>query len=109
MLAIIPARRGSKGLKDKNIKLINNKPLICYTIEAAIKSKKVKDIFISTDDKRIVKIAKKYNIKIPFLRPKKLSSDTSPVIQTYLHTVDYLNKRKKKKINNFVVLLQTAT
>lgn len=108
MLAIIPARKGSKGLKGKNIKLINNKPLISHTIEAALKSKKVKDIFISTDDKRIVQIAKKYNIKIPYLRPKRLASDRSPAIQTYLHTIDYLNKNKKEKIKNFVVLLPTA-
>ena len=96
------------GVKKKNIKLINNKPLISHTIEAALKSKKVKDIFISTDDKRIVQIAKKYNIKIPYLRPKRLASDRSPAIQTYLHTIDYLNKNKKEKIKNFVVLLPTA-
>ena len=108
MLAIIPARKNSKGLKDKNIKLINGKPLIAYTIEAAIKSKYIYKVFISTDYERIIKIASKYKIKIPFLRPKRFATDKSPAIKTYLYTVQKLNKVNPTKVKNFIVLLPTS-
>lgn len=108
MLAIIPARKGSKGLKNKNIKLINKKPLISYTIEAAIKSSKITEIFISTNDLRVIKIASSYNINTPFLRPNKLATDKSPAIETYLDSIEKLNMNLKKKHKNFVVLLPTS-
>tara|TARA_B100000787_G_scaffold163912_2_gene146050 strand:+ start:1397 stop:2089 length:693 start_codon:yes stop_codon:yes gene_type:complete len=108
MLAIIPARKGSKGLKNKNIKLINKKPLISYTIEAAIKSSKITEIFISTNDLRVIKIASSYNINTPFLRPNKLATDKSPAIEAYLDSIEKLNMNLKKKYRNFVVLLPTS-
>ena len=108
MLAIIPARKGSKGLPNKNIKRIKNKPLISYTIEAALKSKKIDNIFISTNDKRIISIAKNYKLNIPFMRPDELATDNSPAIKTYLHTIKKLEKIYKKNIKNFVVLLPTS-
>ena len=60
MLAIIPARKGSKGLKNKNIKKLLNKPLICWTIEALLKSKKITNIIVTTNDERVIKICKRY-------------------------------------------------
>jgi CMP-N,N'-diacetyllegionaminic acid synthase len=76
-IAIIPARSGSKGLKDKNIKLLNGKPLIAYTIEAAINSKQFDEIFVSTDSERYAQIASKWGANVPFLRSEDLSSDTA--------------------------------
>ena len=76
-LAIIPARSGSKELKDKNIKLLNGKPLIYYTIEAAIKSKMFDEIMVSTDSKKYAEIAKQYGAKVPFMRNSELSNDTA--------------------------------
>lgn len=71
-LAIIPARSGSKGLKDKNIKLLNGKPLIAYSIEAAKKSGIYSHILVSTNSERYGKIAIKYGAEVPFIVQKKM-------------------------------------
>jgi CMP-N,N'-diacetyllegionaminic acid synthase len=76
-IAIIPARSGSKGLKDKNIKLLNGKPLIAYTIEAAFNSKIFDEVFVSTDSEKYALIAKEYGANVPFLRSESMSSDTA--------------------------------
>lgn len=76
-IAIIPARSGSKGLKDKNIKLLNGKPLLAYSIEAALKSKCFDTVFVSTDSKKYAEIAKEYGAEVPFLRSKTNSGDKS--------------------------------
>lgn len=77
ILAIIPARSGSKGLEDKNIKSLNGKPLIAYTIEAAVKSEVFEDIIVSTDSEKYKKISEEYGAWVPFLRSKELAQDTS--------------------------------
>ena len=74
-IAIIPARSGSKGLKDKNIKLLNNKPLIAYTIDEAKNSGLFDEIIVSTDSKKYADIAKRYGANVPFLRSNKNSND----------------------------------
>lgn len=76
-LAIIPARSGSKGLKDKNIKLLNGKPLLAYTIEAAKESGLFDEIMVSTDSKGYADIAKRWGANVPFLRSDELSNDTA--------------------------------
>ena len=76
-IAIIPARSGSKGLKDKNIKLLNGKPLLAYSIEAAKKSKLFDEIFVSTDSIEYAEIAKKWGANVPFLRSAELATDTA--------------------------------
>ncbi len=80
MLAIIPARGGSKGIPGKNIKLLCGKPLIVYTIEAVMAAKSVERITLSTDDPEIAKIASNYGIEIPFMRPEHLAKDDSLAI-----------------------------
>ena len=78
-IAIIPARSGSKGLKDKNIRMLNGKPLMAYTIEAALKSKCFDVVMVSTDSKKYARIAKEYGAEVPFLRNEETSQDkTSP-------------------------------
>lgn len=76
-IAIIPARSGSKGLKDKNIKDLCGKPLIAYTIEAAIESKMFDTIMVSTDSEKYAVISRQYRAKVPFLRSSATSSDTA--------------------------------
>lgn len=76
-LAIITARSGSKGLKDKNIKLLNGKPLLAYTIEAAKESGLFDGIFVSTDSENYAKIAQEWGASVPFLRSEELSTDTA--------------------------------
>ncbi|OGZ22927.1 MAG: hypothetical protein A3A08_02660 [Candidatus Nealsonbacteria bacterium RIFCSPLOWO2_01_FULL_41_9] len=93
ILAIIPARGGSKGLPKKNIKFLAGKPLIAHTIEKALKSKYLDKVIVSTDDKKIAEISKKYGAQVPFLRPKKYAKDNSPVFETILHAVNWLEKK----------------
>lgn len=89
-LAIIPARSGSKGVKNKNIRLLNGKPLLAYSIEAAISSGLFTEIMVSTDSDEYAEIAKSYGAKVPFLRSDSNSTDSasswdmvSEVIQNY--------------------------
>ena len=76
-IAIIPARSGSKGLPDKNIRLINGKPLMAYSIEAALNSGCFDTVFVSTDSEKYAAIAREYGASVPFLRDETLASDTA--------------------------------
>lgn len=108
MLAIIPARGGSKGLPGKNIKLLNNKPLIAYTIEAALKSNNISRVIVSTDDEKIAKIALDFGAEIPFMRPDNLATDDAKSIDVYQYTIEHLEKKYNMKINEFIVLQPTS-
>jgi CMP-N,N'-diacetyllegionaminic acid synthase len=108
ILAIIPARGGSKTLPGKNIKLLNGKPLIAYTIEEALKSNYISRIVISTDDEAISEVGKKYGAEVPFLRPDELSTDYSPTIDAVIYTVNRL-KDMQGYIPDYVCLLQCTT
>ena len=92
VVCIIPARGGSKGVPKKNIKKINGKPLLGYVIEVAKKSKIFEDVFVSTEDNEIARIAKKYGAKVPFKRPKSLATDFAPMDDVLLHAVHALNE-----------------
>ncbi|MEH7367684.1 acylneuraminate cytidylyltransferase family protein, partial [Priestia megaterium] len=92
IVAVIPARGGSKGVPGKNIKLLNEKPLIAYSIEAAKGSSYIDRLIVSTDDSEIKDIAVKYGAEVPFLRPKELSEDTTPTLPVLQHVVNYLEK-----------------
>lgn len=105
ILSIIPARGGSKGVPRKNIKLLNGKPLIGYTIEASLKSKKINRTIVSTDDDEIANIALSFNAEVPFIRPKELAKDDVldfPVIE---HALRYL-KEHEDYIPDIVVYLR---
>ena len=104
--AFIFARGVSKGIKNKNIKLFNGKPLIYYPINLAKKISKIKKIFVSSDDKKILKIAKKYGAET-ILRPKSISRDNSSEIKAWKHAIYYLIK-KKEKFDNFICLPCTS-
>lgn len=108
VIAIIPARGGSKGLPGKNIKAINGKPLIWYTINAAKKSKFIGKIIVSTDDDGIANISKSFRAEIPFMRPKELARDDSLAIDNYIYTINKLNEGFKYCIEEFIVLQPTS-
>nr|WP_243894336.1 MULTISPECIES: acylneuraminate cytidylyltransferase family protein [Clostridium] len=107
ILAIIPARGGSKGIPYKNIMKICNKPLIAYSIEAAKNSKYIDYTLVSTDDEAIKDISLKYGAKVPFLRPKEISDDKAKSIDVVLHAIDYLKKDSKEF--DYVILLQPTS
>jgi pseudaminic acid cytidylyltransferase len=96
ILAIIPARGGSKRIKNKNLINFFGKPLISYSIDAALQTKIFDQIFISTDSYKILKTVKKHNINIPFLRSKKNSSDNATIRAVLLEVI---NKLKKNNLN----------
>lgn len=109
-LVIIPARSGSKRIKDKNILKIGNKPLIAYTIEPAVSLKKeglVSEVIFTTDSVKYAKIARNYGADIPFIRPKSISTDSSKSIEFILHAVNFLKKLNKNY--DAVILLQPTS
>ena len=88
ILAIIPARAGSKGIKDKNIIDLNGKPLISYSIEAALGSKYIDKVVVTTDGESIANVAREYGADVPFLRPSYLAADTSKTIDAVMHCIE---------------------
>ena len=106
-LAIIPARGGSKEIKNKNLIKINNKPLVSYSIESAKKSKFIDKIVVTTDNKNIMRVSKNFGAEI-IMRPKNISGDKAKVEDAILHALDYL-KHKKKYIPDYLVLLQPTS
>jgi len=106
MLAIIPARKGSKGLKNKNKLLIAKLPLIAHSIKSAKKSKFISRVIVSTDCKDIARISRKYGAEVPFLRSKNLAQDTSMVMDAYFEVIKKIDN--KNRIKNFVALLPTS-
>ena len=93
ILGLICARGGSKGLKNKNIKIFNSKPLIYWTIKIANKLKNIKKLYVSTDSKKIASLSKKFGAEVPFLRPIKLATDKSPEVYTWRHALNFFYKK----------------
>lgn len=105
ILALIPARGGSKGITDKNIIEINGKPLIAYSIEAARESKYIDEVVVTTDSDQIANVAKDYGAEIPFMRPQELASDHATTLDAVLHAV---KKLENKKFDVLVLLQPTS-
>lgn len=101
IIALIPARGGSKGIKNKNIIDLNGYPLISYSIKASLGSKYIDDTIVSTDSQKIARVSRKYGAKIPFMRPAELADDNSKTIDTVLHAIKTLDEMN----NNFDVLV----
>jgi len=108
MLAIIPARGGSKGLPGKNIKPMCGKPLIVHTIEAALAARSIDRIVLSTDDEEIASVCRKFDIEIPFMRPSELAADDSSAVDVYSYTLDRLNRGGAEPYTEFIVLQPTS-
>jgi len=108
ILCIIPARKNSKGIVNKNIKLINNKPLIFYTISKAKKSKLIDEIVVSSDSSKIRKLSQKYKINNFSLRPNYLATDKSTINKTLKYELRRIEKIKNKKFE-IVILLQPTS
>lgn len=105
VLAIIPARSGSKGLKDKNIKKLNGKPLLAYTIEAAIKSNVFNEIIVSTDSEVYANIAREFGAHVPFLRSSALADDNASTNDVITEVLGWANERRFKQ---FMLLQPTS-
>ena len=108
ILAIIPARGGSKGIRRKNLQKLSGKPLIAHTIIAAKKTKSINKIIVSTDDKEIGKISKNNGAEVPFLRPKQISKDTSSTIEVIKHALKFLQENQSY-VPDIIILLQPTS
>lgn len=104
ILAVIPARGGSKRLPGKNIMILGNKPLIAWTIEAAQKSGSIDRIILSSDDQEIISVAKEYGCEVPFVRPSYLASDGATSEDVLEHAITAIDQEY-----DYVVLLQPTS
>lgn len=107
ILVIIPARGGSKGIPHKNIKPFNGKPLIYYTIDCARAICDDEDICVSTDDAEIISVVEEYGLKVPFVRPAELATDTAGTYEVLLHALNYYEQQGKHY--DVVMLLQNTS
>ena len=108
-LGLIPARSGSKGLPRKNIKSLLGKPLIAWTIEQTLASKYIDRVVVSTDDKEIAEIPKKYSAEVSLIRPKELTRDNAKGIDVVLHEIDWLKENDKQKQYDLIMLIQPVS
>ena len=108
VLGVIPARGGSKTIPKKNIKSLQGRPLIAYTIIPARESKLLTRVIVSSDDEEIIEISKRYGAEVPFVRPKELATDLSLATDVVKHAVLEVEKQEDKKYD-FVVMLQPTT
>ena len=106
-LVIIPARGGSKGIPHKNIKPLNGKPLIYYTIDCARQIASDENICVSTDDTEIIKCVEEYGLKVPFVRPAELATDSAGTYEVLLHALDFYEKQGRHY--DVVLLLQNTS
>jgi len=106
-LVIIPARGGSKGVPRKNIKLLNNKPLIGYTIEAALNIFSGAVVCVSTDDVEIKTVVENFGLTVPFLRPQELVSDTAGMQEVLIHALEYYSRNGYEA--DTIILLQPTS
>ena len=104
VLAIIPARGGSKGVLRKNIRLVGGKPLLARTVESAKASKFIDRLILSSDDNEIIESAKKFGCEVPFKRPKALSTDSAGSIGVVKHAIKNIQERY-----DYIVLLQVTS
>lgn len=107
ILGLITARGGSKGLPNKNIKILNGKPLIAWSIEASNNSKFLDKLIVSTDSAKIAKVAKKYNADVPFIRPKYLATDTATSVDVVLRAIEFFEK--KGQFFDYVILIEPTS
>ena len=107
-LGIIPARSGSKGIPEKNIRPLCGSPLLGHSIVEAKKSKYLDRLIVSTDSEQYAKIARQYGAEVPFLRPAVLASDKSLIVDTIINLLDTL-KLREGYVPNYIVLLQTTS
>ena len=108
MLAIIPAREGSKGVVGKNTRSLGGIPLIAHTIKAAIKSKKIDRVIVSTDSQSIADISMEYGAEVPFLRPKSIARDETVMLDVFKYMLERLKVENGEIIDSFVALQPTS-
>lgn len=108
VIAIIPARGGSKGLPGKNIKKLCGKPLIAWSIEAGLGSQYIDEVMVTTDSEEIARVAREFGASVPFMRPTELASDTSTSMDAIKHALDFYENKLHKSFDYIVLLEPTS-
>ena len=108
ILAVITARGGSKGLPEKNIKLLAGKPLLAYTIETAKQSQLIDHLILSTDSEQIAAVGREWGVAVPFLRPAELAQDETPHVPVMQHATEFMEKKLGTKFSHLVILQPTS-
>src|SRR5437660_8101511 len=109
ILALVPARGGSKGVPRKNIRPLAGKPLLAWSIEAAAGSRPVARILVSTDDPEIAAAGRKFGAEAPFLRPEELALDTTPQLAVVEHALAWLESHEGGYAPDYLLLLQPTS
>lgn len=107
-LGIIPARGGSKGIKNKNMRVIGKKPMIQFSFEAAMNSSKLDSCILTSDDKDIIEFASGFGISTPFVRPSSIAGDETPMVEVIKHALDWHNTAYSHFPKYFVLLCPTS-
>ncbi len=108
VLAIIPARGGSKGIPRKNIRLLAGYPLIAYSIAAGLQAKSVTRVLVTTDDEQIAEVARQFGASTPFMRPSKLAGDNVLDLPVFQHALDWLSQHEQYRPDAVVHLRPTT-
>jgi len=108
VLAIIPARGGSKSIPRKNIQLLANFPLIAYSISAGLAAESITRLIVSTDDEEIAQISLRYGAEVPYLRPVELAQDDTPDLPVFQHALEWLEKHEQYSPDIVVQLRPTS-
>ncbi|MDZ4296347.1 MAG: acylneuraminate cytidylyltransferase family protein [Patescibacteria group bacterium] len=108
ILGVIPARGGSKSVPRKNIRDLGGKPLIAWTIEAAHEAAVLERLIVSTDDPEIAMISRRWEVEVPFLRPKELARDDTPALSVLQHAVEHLRTKERYEPEAIMLLQPTA-
>lgn len=108
VLAVIPARGGSKGLPGKNIKELCGKPLLAWTIEAGLRSRYVDEVMVTTDSEAIAEVGRRFGAAVPFMRPAELASDTATTYAAVEHTLNFYATQLRRQFDYLVLLEPTS-
>ncbi|HEX8920150.1 MAG TPA: acylneuraminate cytidylyltransferase family protein [Pyrinomonadaceae bacterium] len=107
-VGLITARGGSKSIPQKNVKLLAGKPLIAWTIEAALRSQRLSRVIVSTDDEEIARTAREWGADVPFMRPPELAQDDSPHLDVIRHALSWLESKKESELDYLMLLQPTS-
>jgi len=107
-IGLITARGGSKSIPRKNIKLLAGKPLIAWTIQAALQCKELNRVIVSTDDEKIAEVARQWGAEVPFIRPYELARDDSSSISVVLHAIQWMEKNESYCPDHIMLLQPTS-
>lgn len=107
-VGLITARGGSKGIPQKNIRPLAGKPLIAWTIEAALRSRRLERVIVSTDDEEIAKVSREWGADVPFMRPAELAKDDSPHLEVIRHALGWLESESEAELDYLMLLQPTS-